>query len=140
MTVVLNPYISFQGRAREALEFYASVFGGEPVITTFAVGGQGDFTEEEGELVMHGQLTTSLGLTLMCSDSPASMPYTKGDDIQVSLSGQGDEAVLEQYWNGLIEGGTETVPFVVAPWGDRFGMLVDKFGVSWLINSMAAAA
>jgi uncharacterized glyoxalase superfamily protein PhnB len=61
------------------------------------------------------------------------MEYTPGGSITVSLSGD-DEGELRGYWDGLTEGGTVTMPLEKAPWGDSFGMLVDPFGVSWMIN------
>ncbi|TAM66176.1 MAG: VOC family protein [Microbacteriaceae bacterium] len=132
MATHLNPYLSFRDNAREALEFYHTVFGGELTMSTF-----GDFhaSEDPGEvdLIMHGMLTTDGGLELMGSDTPARMEYTPGNNYSVSLSGE-DEAELRGYWNGLSEGGTVTMPLEKAMWGDIFGMCIDKFGVSWLVN------
>ncbi|ARC58594.1 hypothetical protein AS850_16010 [Frondihabitans sp. 762G35] len=140
MSITLNPYLNFRGQAREALEFYASVLGGEPTVTTFAEGGMAEHVGAgEQDLVMHGQLITPLGLTLMCADAPEHIPGA-GDreGYSVSLSGT-DSDTLAGYWDGLTVGGTITVPFEVAPWGDRFGMFKDRFGVDWMINSLASA-
>ena len=60
-----------------------------------------------------------------------------GNTVTISLSG-GDETNLKKYWQGLTDGGTITMPMNVAPWGDQFGMLTDKFGVNWLVNVSAA--
>ena len=141
MSITLNPYLNFRGQAREALEFYASTLGGEPTTTTFAEGGMGDqVAADEQSLVMHGQLVTPIGLTLMGADSPASMPGTVGaGSVSISLSGD-DADELAKYWDGLTVGGTVTMPFEVAPWGDRFGMFTDRFGFDWMINSVAPAA
>ncbi len=138
MTQRLNPYLGFRDNAREAMEFYHSVFGGELNITTFAEFHAAQEPAEEN-LVMHGQLETTAGFTLMGSDTPHSMKYTPGDNYSVSLSGD-DETALRGYWDGLIAGGTITQPLVPAPWGDTFGMCVDKFGVTWLVSISAAAA
>lgn len=139
MSISLNPYINFRGQAREALEFYASVLGGEPTVTTFAEGGMGEQFPGEESSVMHGQVITPLGLTLMCADAPAAMPLSAGNNVSVSLSGD-DETELTKYWDGLTVGATVTMPFDVAPWGDRFGMFTDRFGIDWMINSVAPAA
>jgi len=146
MSITLNPYLTFHGQAREALEFYASVFGGEPTTMTFAEGGMGgQVADDEQGLLMHGQLVTPLGLTIMCADAAPSMgggqagSSSSGGDASVSLSGD-DADTLAKYWDGLVVGGTVTVPFEVAPWGDRFGMFTDRFGFAWLINSSAAVA
>ncbi|HEY5221432.1 MAG TPA: VOC family protein [Microbacteriaceae bacterium] len=137
MVTRLNPYLSFRDNAREALEFYHAVFGGELTLNTF-----GDFhaSEEpdEAELIMHGMLTTEGGLNLAGADTPKRLEYTPGNNYSVSLSGE-DEAELRGYWNGLSEGGTVTMPLEKAMWGDTFGMCIDKFGVSWLVNIFADA-
>lgn len=130
----LNPYINFRGQAKEAAEFYQSVFGGELGLSTF-----GDFgmPVEPGEehLVMHAQLTTASGLVLMLSDTPSHMELNVGNNISVSLSGgPGESDELHRYFDRLAEGGTVTEPLVEAPWGDSFGMVVDRFGINWLVN------
>jgi PhnB protein len=137
MSITLNPYLGFRGNAREAIEFYHSVFGGELTINTFGESHASE-TPDEDPLVMHAMLVTA-DLTLMASDTPNRMEYTKGDNISVSLSGD-DEVKLTQYFTALAEGGTITQPLVKAPWGDSFGMLVDKFGITWLTNIAGAAA
>ncbi|MEN2740566.1 VOC family protein [Microbacterium sp. X-17] len=136
--LTLNPYLSFQGQAREAIEFYQSVLGGDLQIMTF--GDMPDLGTEasENDLVMHGQLETRDGFTIMASDTPSSMPYVPAAGVSISVSGD-DEAVLEQYWDGLSTGGTIALPFAPAPWGGRFGMFTDRFGISWMLNLNAPA-
>lgn len=136
MATILNPYISFNNNAREALEFYQSVFGGDLTMSTFGEFGGMGAPEEEADNIMHGQLTTPNGLTIMGSDTPSTMGYEtpSGSGISISVSGDDDDE-LDRYWAGLSEGGTVVVPFETAPWGDRFGMLTDRFGVDWMINS-----
>ena len=134
MAVVLNPYLSFRDNAREAMDFYQSVFGGELTRSTFAEGGM-PHDPADAEKIMHSQLVTPGGLTLMASDTPPNMEFTPGNTFSVSLSGGPDaDAELRRYWEGLAAGGTVTMPLEVAPWGDAFGMCVDRFGVSWLVN------
>ncbi|MBT0994108.1 VOC family protein [Cellulomonas sp. DKR-3] len=133
MSVVLNPYLGFAGNAREALEFYQSVLGGELTISTFAESGMPD----AGDGVMHGQLTAPGGITLMASDSPTPVEARAESSITISLSGD-DEATLRRYWDGLAEGASITEPLVTAPWGDTFGMLTDRFGTAWMVNISAA--
>jgi PhnB protein len=131
MTSRLNPYANFRGRAREALTFWHSVFGGELQIMSFADGGM-EVAEGERDQVMHGQLDTPV-LTLMAADAPAHMELPNASFMSISLSGD-DEAELTGWFEALAEGGTVTVPLNKAPWGDTFGMLVDRFGVQWLTN------
>lgn len=133
---ILNPYLNFRGNAREAIEFYKSVFGGELTISTFGEAGM-PVDPSETDQVMHSQLEAPNGLNLMAADSPSHFEFTPGNNISVSLSGT-DEAELTGYFNGLLEGGTVDEPLVKAPWGDTFGMLTDKFGIHWLVNITAA--
>jgi len=132
MPTILTPYVSFRDTAREAMEFYKSVFGGELTVSTF-----GDFQAsddpDEQDKVMHSQLTTPGGLVLMAADTPNSMEYTPGTSISISLSGD-DEPELTGYYEKLADGGTVTEPLAKAPWGDSFGMCVDRFGINWLVN------
>lgn len=132
MTTRLNPYLSFRDTAREAMEFYRSVFGGELTLSTFA-DYQASQDPADADKVMHAQLVTEAGLVLMGADTPRGMELTPGTNFSVSLSGE-DEAELRGYWEGLSAGGTVALPLEKAPWGDSFGMCVDRFGVSWMVN------
>lgn len=136
MALILNPYVSFRGTAREALEFYRSVLGGDLQISTFS-----DFPDMappgEEHLVMHGQLTTNDGLTLMGSDTPSTMEYGEPAGMSISISGE-DAEKLQGWWDGLSEGGTITMPYASPPWGGSFGMFTDRFGVDWMISLNAA--
>lgn len=138
MSTKLNPYLGFRDTAKQAMEFYQSVFGGELTLSTF-----GDFQASEDPAeqakIMHGMLVTESGLTLMGADTPNSMSYTPGDNYSVSLSGE-DEAELRRFWDGLSAEGTIAMPLERAPWGDIFGMCADKFGVNWLVNIATAQA
>jgi PhnB protein len=137
MGTKLNPYLNFRDTAREAMDFYQSVFGGELIRSTF---GEFHVSEDpaEQDKVMHSQLTSDGGLVLMAADTPNSVEYTSGTNYSVSLSGD-DEAELRGYWDKLSAGGTIAMPLNRAPWGDTFGMCVDKFGVSWLVNIAGSA-
>jgi PhnB protein len=131
MTSRLNPYISFDGNAREALEFYKSVFGGELSLSTFGeLGGQDTPNPDQ---IMHGMIETDGGFTLMCADTPPGMEHEPGNNFAVSLSGDdGDE--LRGYWEQLSGDGIVTVALEKQVWGDEFGMCVDRFGISWMVN------
>lgn len=132
MTTRLNPYLSFRDSAREAMDFYRDVFGGELTVSTFGEN-YGSEDPSESDKVMHAMLTSPSGLVLMGADTPNSMDHTIGDSVSVSLSGD-DENELRGYWDKLSVGATITAPFERAPWGDLFGMCVDRFGVNWLVN------
>ena len=133
MTARLNPYLSFRDNAREAMEFYQSVFGGDLNVSTFAdVGGMGVPEDEQGN-VMHAMLEVPGVLTLMGSDTPSHMEYHEPAGVSVSLSGD-DEDTLRGWWDGLSADVMVNVPLEKAPWGDPFGMLTDKYGIDWLVN------
>jgi PhnB protein len=130
MTSRLNPYIAFTDNAREAMEFYRDVFGGELTLNTF--GEMGGAAPGEENKVMHAQLETPAGYTLMGSDTPAGMPSSKGSNISVSLSG--DDAGLRDYFEKLSAGGEVRMPLEKQVWGDEFGMCVDPYGIVWMVN------
>lgn len=136
MSTRLNPYLGFRDTAREAMDFYQSVLGGELVRNTFGEFQASDDPAEQDK-IMHSQLTTDGGLTLMAADTPNSMDYQPGSNHSVSLSGD-DDAELRGYWDKLSDGGTVAMPLEPAPWGDSFGMCVDKFGVTWMVNIAGA--
>ena len=132
MTTRLNPYLNFRDTTRQAMEFYHSVFGGELSVSTFAEMHASDDPVEQDK-IMHSQLVTDQGLTLMAADTPNSMELAPGNNFSISLSGE-DEGELRGYWDKLVEGGKVVMPLDKAPWGDTFGMCFDRFGVSWLVN------
>jgi PhnB protein len=131
MTSRLNPYLSFNGNAREAMEFYRSVFGGDLTVSTFGEFGQPD--SPVADKVMHAQLITDAGYALMGADIMPGMEYQPGSTITVSLSGD-DAADLRRYWDSLSDGGAVSVKLEKQVWGDEFGQCVDKFGIGWLVN------
>ena len=131
MATRLNPYISFGDNARQAMEFYRDVFGGTLTLNTFGEYGAPDTPHADN--IMHGQLETDAGLTLMGADTPPGMEHNPGDNIAVSLSGD-DADELRGYWERLSDGGTVSVPLEKQMWGDEFGMCVDRFGIGWMVN------
>jgi PhnB protein len=131
MTSRLNPYLNFNGNARQAMEFYASVFGGDLTLNTFAQYGAAGGSD--ADRIMHSLLETDAGYTIMAADVTSDMEYHPIAGCSVSLSGDDAEA-LRGYFTKLAAGGTTTVPLQKQVWGDEFGMCTDGFGVSWLVN------
>ncbi|MFJ8942487.1 VOC family protein [Streptomyces sp. NPDC102395] len=127
----LNPYLSFAGDARQAMEFYQEVFGGTLTVNTFGEYGKPD--APEADKVMHAMLETGSGFTLMGADTPPGMEYVPGNNFSVSLSGD-DEAELRGYWEKLSAGGSVGVPLERQMWGDVFGMCTDRFGIPWMVD------
>jgi PhnB protein len=130
----LDPYIYFKGRAKEAAEFYKGVFGGKLTTQTYKEFPDPNMPgiKEHPDWLMHGRLEGDVGL-MVCDTDKASPKAAK---IELSLSGS-DDAKLRQYWDGLAKGGKVRYPLEKAPWGDTFGMLIDKFGVDWMVNITA---
>jgi len=130
MTSRLNPYLNFAGNARQAMEFYHGVLGGNLTLSTF---GEFGMQGPDSEKIMHGMLETNSGFTLMGSDLPPGMEHNPGNNFAVSLSGDdGDE--LRRYWEKLSGNGTVSMPLEKQVWGDEFGQCQDRFGISWLVN------
>ncbi|MCQ4040884.1 VOC family protein [Streptantibioticus rubrisoli] len=127
----LNPYLTFGGDARQAMEFYREAFGGTLTLHTFGEFGQAD--APEADKVMHSMLETPTGFVLMAGDTAPGMKHTPGNNISVSLSGD-DGAELRGYWEKLSAGGSVAVPLERQMWGDVFGMCTDRFGIPWLVN------
>jgi len=131
MASLLNPYLSFPGNARQAMEFYRGVFGGTLTLTTFGEFGAQDSPVADN--IMHGQLETDSGFTLMGSDTPPGMEHNPGSNVAVSLSGD-DAEDLRRYWQGLSGSGTVSLPLERQAWGDEFGACQDRFGINWMVN------
>jgi PhnB protein len=128
---VLNPYLNFKDTTRQAMEFYHGVFGGKLDMNSFKDFGASQDPAEE-DLIMHAQLEAD-GILFMASDTPSHMEYQPGSNFSMSLSGE-DEATLTGYFEKLADGGQVLQPLEKAQWGDTFGMLIDRFGVRWLVN------
>jgi PhnB protein len=128
----LNPYLSFADNAREAMEFYKSVFGGNLEMHTFKEYNASQDPSED-EKIMHSMLEADNGITFMASDTPNSMEFNPGTNYSMSLSGD-DEAELAGYYKKLSEGGAVIMPLEQAPWGDKFGMVTDQYGIQWMVN------
>lgn len=134
MAVKLNSYIMFNGNAKEAIEFYKSVFGGEVYSDTY-----GSFADKmpsdpaDADKIMHAYLKGDNGIELMVSDVATGMEFPTGAQIQLTLNGD-DETILRGYWDKLVEGGNVALPLEEAPWGDKFGVLIDKFGINWMVD------
>ncbi len=133
MAAKLNPYLGFKNNAREAMEFYKTIFGGELNVNTFK-DSHASQDPSEDNLVMHSALTAD-NIEFFAADTPERMEYKQGTNFSMSLSGESDdEAELKGYFEKLSAGGNVTMPLDKASWGDTFGMVVDKFGIMWLVN------
>ena len=126
----LAPYINFQGRAREAMEHYHKVLGGE--LELFASDEQGrPKPAAPGDRIMFAQLESD-GVVIVASDGRPNHPATVGEHIGLSLRGS-DRARLTSAFEGLADGGQVAMPLIDQPWGSA-GWLKDKFGITWNVD------
>jgi len=131
MQTKLRPYLNFKENTREVMEFYKSIFGGKLQINTFKeLHASKDPSEDD--LVMHSVLESD-DIEFMASDTPRRMDHKPISGFSLSLIGD-NETELRGYFEKLSSEGSITMPLQKAIWGDTFGMCIDKFGVSWLVN------
>lgn len=136
MQTKLNPYLSFKDNAREAMEFYHTIFGGKIELHPFKEYGLSRDPSEDDK-IMHSMIESDNGIIFMASDTPSSMEHIPGSNVSMSLSGD-NEAELRDYFEKLSASGTITMPLAKAEWGDTFGMCVDPFGIPWMIDILPA--
>ena len=137
MTVQTTPHLNFRGDARAALELYRSVFGGDLVVTTYGDLGQAP-DPAEADLVGWGQVSAPGGFRVMAYDVPAARPWSRGDDpFFVSVRGD-DVEEIRGYWDALVDGATVVAPLASSAWAPVYGMLTDRFGVTWVLDVAAA--
>ena len=158
MSITTTTHLNFRGTARQALEFYGSVFGGDVTLATY-----GDFgmpADAPGaDKVVFGQVENAEGLRLMAYDVPGATEDSAAEDgaatagtttrengvtltdrtfFQSLRADSLDE--LTGYWDALAEGATIVEPLAASAWSPGFGMLTDRFGVTWVLDVRAAYA
>ncbi|SDW09459.1 PhnB protein [Arthrobacter sp. cf158] len=128
-------YISFPGTAREALGFYAEVFGGELALHTYQ-----DFGRNDGPpgAIAHG--TLSGVVTLGGSDAANGEKPVRIEGAMLSLLGAAEPDVLHEWFNRLADGGRIVDPLAPKPWGASDGQVVDRHGLQWLIGYEPASS
>ncbi len=139
MSVRTTTHLNFRGQARAALDLYRTVFGGEVVVVTHAQA-YGTTAPDEVDLVSWGQVVSDAGFHVMAFDVPPSQPYAAGTSaFFVSVRGT-DADELRRYWDGLADGASVVVPLAPSAWAPLYGMLTDRFGVTWVLDVDPAAA
>jgi PhnB protein len=133
MSVNAVTHLNFRGDARAALTFYQSVFGGDVVMVTYKDAGNVQ-EPSEADQVMWGQAAAGSGFRVMAYDVPSRMPWNQGENaFFVSLRGDAAEEVTA-YWEKLSDGATVLQPLGPAQWAPLYGMLKDRFGVTWVVD------
>ena len=139
MSIKSTTHVNFRGDARAALEFYRDVFDGELTVITYSTMHAAQTPEEE-DLIMWGQVTAPTGFAIMAFDVPASRPYDKGiTPFFESVRGDTVEDVTP-IWEKLTDGATILQKLEPSPWAPAYGMLTDRFGVTWVVDVVAGGA
>jgi PhnB protein len=126
----LTPYVHFQGTARDALSFYASVFGGATQLHTFA-----EFSRTDGpaDAIAHGYLVDS-PIVIYAADAGSEEPAFRAQGLMLSLLGTADATTLRQWFARLAEGGEVVEDLYERPWGASDGQVIDRYGLHWLVG------
>ena len=133
----MNPYLSFKGDCEAAFKFYEQSLGGK-LGSIFRYGGSpmaGDVPADWSDKVMHGSMTLGSQVLMGGDVAPDRYEAPKGFSLSLQIN---STAEAERIFHDLVEGGQVVVPLAKTFWADRFGMVVDRFGVPWLINCEGA--
>ncbi|GAB3632197.1 VOC family protein [Microbacterium shaanxiense] len=137
MSITTTTHLNFRGDARAALEFYQGVFGGDLTAITYA-DAHSVTAADEAQQIMWGQVASPEGFRVMAYDVPSHTPHAPGT-IPVFVSVRGADAdEITRYWERLVEGSDIVVPLAQAAWAPLYGMLKDRFGVTWVLDVEAA--
>lgn len=132
MKSTLVPYLNFNGNCAEAMKFYHSILGGDLDLQTYEDTPEMPSSPENKDKVVHATLKNG-SIVFMASDGNPLSEVKFGDSVNLSLNGPDNEELTE-YFNKLAEGGKILMPLEKQFWGDKFGMLTDKFGINWMVN------
>jgi PhnB protein len=133
MSVVVTNHLNFRGQARAALEFYQSVFGGDLAIVTYKDAHNAQIPEEADQ-VMWGQVASANGFRVMAYDVPSSQPWDPGTNAFFVSVRSGAPAEIAGFWEGLASGARILAPLAKSGWSPLYGMLQDRFGVTWVLD------
>ncbi|WP_194925704.1 VOC family protein [Catenulispora pinisilvae] len=138
MNLKSTTHVNFRGDARAALEFYRDVFDGELTVITYGMMNAAQ-RPEEAEHIMWGQVTAASGFAIMAFDVPADRPYDKGvAPFFESVRGQSVQDVTP-IWERLSAGATVLQELKPSPWAPAYGMLTDRFGLTWVVDVASEA-
>jgi PhnB protein len=133
MSIITTTHLNFRGDARAALEFYQSVFGGQITLVTYS-DAHNVSDPAEADQIMWGQVQSDKGFHVMAYDVPGNQSYSPGDKpVFVSIRGK-DDAEITTCWKGLSEGATVIQDLGPAGWAPLYGILKDRFGVTWVLD------
>jgi PhnB protein len=128
----VTAYLTFDGNCRQAMTFYQKCLGGDLQLAPWP-DAQGKPSTDPNAGIMHARIAHGPTSTLMASDRQESDSFVPGNNFSVSIDCD-SVAEIERLFAALVHGGKTIMPLADAPWGARFGMLTDPFGVKWLLN------
>jgi len=128
----INPYLNFDGTAREAMTFYAKVLGADLAVQTYKDAGMVGAIDDPNR-VIHARLSKG-SMVIMASDSRPGTPVERGDNFWVCVHCD-DVPEGAKFFAAFSDGGTVVMPLQDTFWGARFGMLTDKYGIGWMFNA-----
>ena len=138
----VSTYLNFQGQAEEAFAWYAKIFGTEvTALSRFCdMPGPGELPAEERDLVLHAELPIIGGHLLMATDMLRSMGHQTriGNNTTICLDVDSREEA-DRLYGALAEGGSEGSPMADMPWGSYWGVILDRYGIRWMINHTVAS-
>jgi PhnB protein len=133
MTVTTTAHVNFRGQAREALSFYQSVFGGDLSLATYTDIHSVE-SQEQADHIAFGRVKATNGFDIMAYDVQPSKGYNPGENtFYVTLQGNDPDEIRAQ-WDGLANGATILIPLAPAPFAPLYGMVTDRFGVTWIVG------
>lgn len=133
--VNITPYRQFPGTAREAMETYQSIFGGELQLMPFSEVHSPEEIGEQGDKIMHAELIINDRAVLFASDILDGYDRQKGEDTPLAITGGAEQVeAIRDHWEKLAAGGTVEMPLETVPWGATYGQLIDRFGTVWMFN------
>lgn len=132
-----NPYLHFDGNCRDAMTFYGKCLGATPFFSAYSEGPPeiAQMAKAAPERILHSEFSSG-PFTLMGSDFPAGHAFHQGNNFAIHLNCE-NEAELQKLFAAFGEGGKVLMPIEDAFWGGRFGLLSDRFGVSWMFSYRA---
>lgn len=132
-TLHTTAHLNFRGNARQALEFYQVVFGGDLSFVTYGQAGQRQ-GDAAADLVLWGQVSSKDGFRVMAYDVDSNMPYDAGINSYFVSIRSDSEDLIQTRWAALSAAGTVRIPLAPSAWSPLYGMLVDGFGVTWILD------
>lgn len=129
----VTPHLNFRGNARSALEFYQSATGGQLVLVTYQ---DAHNVQHPGEAdqIMFGQVIASSGFRVMAYDVPSHLPWNQGEAAFFVSARSQDTDEIQALWNKLSEDAIIVQPLAPSGWTPLYGMLKDRFGVTWVLD------